>query len=386
MIGRLTLGALTAVLAGLGLGVVGTLLPRVPVLGLANGFVPPVMTWVVLAALCCALLAGIVRWRSRYARVLIATAVAVAVGGTVVIARMVSAVEDAGVDVDLLDTLRVWSDDVATPDAQETYSTYDGEPLGVSVYRPRASAGAAPVLVYIHGGGWVAGNRDARSADLRWFADRGWLTISVDYALSSADRHLWNVVQGQIACALTWVAGNAASYGGDPARLSLSGDSAGGNLAINTAYLRARGELQSSCGGAVPAVTAVAVAYPAVDPVDFYANPDVLLGDTARAMVGAYTGGSPTEFPDRYAAIASGTHLGPRAPPTLIVVGDVDHLVPVEATRDFADAARALGVDTRIVSVPYADHVFDVRTGSIGQQAYRQLTANWLRDHGQAPS
>jgi acetyl esterase len=386
LIRRLALGVLTAVLAALGLGVVGTFLPGVPLLGLATGFVPPVMTPVVVVAMACALVAALTGWRGRYARALMAVGLAVAVGGTVVIAGQVVAVERAGGDVDLLDTLRVFSDDVDTPDAQETYSTYDGAPLDVSVYRPQSSAGEAPVLVFIHGGGWVAGDRDARSADMRWFADRGWLTISVDYALSSADRHLWDVVPEQVGCALTWVAGHAASYGGDPTRLSLSGDSAGGNLAINTAYLRARGELRSSCGGLIPAISAVAVVYPAVDPVDFYRNPDGVLGDTSRDMIGAYTGGTPSEYPDRYAAVASGSHLSPQAPPTLIVVGDVDHLVPVDATHRFADAARAQGVDVELVSVPYADHVFDVRTGSIGQQAYRQLTAQWLRDHGQGPS
>ena len=40
---------------------------------------------------------------------------------------------------------------------------------------------------------------------------------------------------------------------------------------------------------------------------------------------------------------------------------------------------------SKLVTVPYADHVFDARPGSIGQQAYRQLTAKWLRSHGQAP-
>jgi acetyl esterase/lipase len=46
--------------------------------------------------------------------------------------------------------------------------------------------------------------------------------------------------------------------------------------------------------------------------------------------------------------------------------------------------ARA-GVDVEVVAVPCADHAFDGRSGSIGQQAYRQLTAKWLRDHGRAP-
>jgi acetyl esterase/lipase len=99
-------------------------------------------------------------------------------------------------------------------------------------------------------------------------------------------------------------------------------------------------------------------------------------------MVGSYTGGSPQQFPDRYAAIASGTHISATAPPTLVIVGEADHLVPVDGTRRFVAQARAAGVDVELVTVPYADHVFDGRRGSIGEQAYRQLTAGWLRDHG----
>ncbi|MDT5001241.1 MAG: acetyl esterase, partial [Mycobacterium sp.] len=74
-----------------------------------------------------------------------------------------------------------------------------------------------------------------------------------------------------------------------------------------------------------------------------------------------------------------------KAPPTLILMGAADHLVPTEGTYRFTDQARAAGVDVELVAVPYADHVFDERTGSVGQQAYRQLTAKWLREHGQAP-
>jgi hypothetical protein len=45
----------------------------------------------------------------------------------------------------------------------------------------------------------------------------------------------------------------------------------------------------------------------------------------------------------------------------------------------------SVGVDVDLVTVPYADHVYDGRRGSIGAQAYRQLTARWLRDHGLSP-
>jgi acetyl esterase len=317
------------------LGVAGTFLHGVPYVGVAAGFVPPVMSWVIIAALAGGALALSLlrRHRGPLAAVLVVVAVLTVVGGSVVSVRMTTAVESAGADIDLAKTLDVVSERSATPDADATYTTFDGEPLRLSIYRPRATVTPAPVLVFVHGGGFVAGDRDAHGTDLRWFAEGGWLVVSVDYALSSPDRHLWDVVQPQLGCALTWVTANAHRYGGDPARLSLSGDSAGGNLAINTTY----------------------------------------------------TGGSPVEFPQRYAAITSATHVGATAPPTLILFGAADHLVPTAGTYRFADLALAAGVDVELVAVPYADHVFDARPGSVGQQGYRQLTAKWLRDHGQAP-
>ncbi|MDT4998818.1 MAG: hypothetical protein QOK12_923, partial [Mycobacterium sp.] len=170
-----------------------------------------------------------------------------------------------------------------------SYATFGGEPLRLSIYRPK-DADSAPVLVFIHGGGFVAGSRDVHGPDFRWFADRGWLTISIDYPLSSADQHLWDVVQGQIGCALAWVTTNAPMYGGDPTRVSLSGDSAGGNLAINTAYMAANGTLASSCGGPRPVISAVSALYPVVDVAGFYDNADLALGAVSRDMAGAYTG------------------------------------------------------------------------------------------------
>jgi len=384
-------GLATALVVGPALGVAATFLHDAPYAGLASAFVTPVMSWVIVVALCGGALAGYLwfRRRGRLCATLVVLAVLTIVGGSVVTTRMVATVEDAGADIDLVDTFDVWSKQTAAPDAEASYAVFkgeagDGEPLQLSIYRP-PDADSAPVLVFIHGGGFVAGSRDVHGLDFRWFADRGWLTISIDYPLSSADQHLWDVVDQQIGCALGWVTANATKYGGDPTRLSLSGDSAGGNLAINTAYMAASGTLASSCGGPRPVISAVSVLYPVVDVAGFYDNADLALGAVSRDMAGAYTGGSPQEFPQRYSAVASATHISPKAPPTLILMGAADHLVPTEGTYRFADQARAAGVDVELVAVPYADHVFDGRTGSVGQQAYRQLTAKWLRDHGQAP-
>jgi|RhiMetStandDraft_4_1073278.scaffolds.fasta_scaffold32625_2 acetyl esterase/lipase len=371
------------------LGVLGTYLYGVPYVGLTTAYVPQFVVWLLLASLAGGGLA-LYRWwhrRDLYSMAVVMLAVVTVVGAGVITGRMTAAVDRAGADISLFDAFGVGVAKSAVPDADVVYSAFDGGPLSLSIFRPPGvtAASTAPVLVYIHGGGWVSGDRNAHSADLRWFADQGWLTITVDYPLSDGQRHLWNLTQNHIGCALAWVAVNAGKYGGDPNRLALSGDSAGGNLAINAAYLAAGGALPSTCGGRVPVVRAVSVLYPVVDPAGFYANPDPALGGASRDMAGAYTGGSPQQFPDRYTAITSGSYLSRLSPPTLMIVGAADHLVPVAGAYRFAEVARAAGVDVKLVAVPYADHVFDGRPGSIGQQAYRQLTAQWLRAHGLAP-
>ncbi|MEO3759619.1 hypothetical protein ABGB19_15190 [Mycobacterium sp. B14F4] len=116
---------------------------------------------------------------------------------------------------------------------------------------------------------------------------------------------------------------------------------------INTAYLDATGTLRSSCGGRPPTVAAVSTMYPAMDPAGLWHNDDPVVGGQARATVGAYTGGSPEQFPKRYEQIASATHISAAAPPTLIVAPRSDHLVPVGGTYRFVERARAAGNPTR---------------------------------------
>ena len=348
--------------------VLGTLLHRVPWLGLATTIGSAYPVWIVLAAVAAAVLSWF-SWPSWKRTALLAVALLTVAGGAVITGRMAAALGD----VSVVRALGIGAARSATPDDEPVYLGS----LRLSVYRPAATT-PAPVLVYVHGGGWIGGSRADHSADLRWFADRGWLTVSVGYTLSSADRHLWDVTPGQIACALAWTARNAARYGGDPARLSVTGDSAGGNLAMNAAGPGAGGP----CAGPFPPVRAVAVTYPVVDAAAFHGNPDPVLGDDARAMAAAYTGGTPAEFPERYASLDPTRHLTAATPPTLLIVGEGDHLVPPEGAYRYAAQARASGAAVRLVRVPYAEHAFDAPAGSLGQQGYRTLTAAWLRDHG----
>lgn len=111
-----------------------------------------------------------------------------------------------------------------------------------------------PVIVYIHGGGFMAGTFTETAADLRWFADQRWLVFSTEYRLFGPEHPTWDRAPEDVACALVWIAKNATRFGGVVSRLALMGDSAGGNLAVNLGYAAAEGRAQH-CGGVPPVLT-----------------------------------------------------------------------------------------------------------------------------------
>jgi acetyl esterase len=113
-------------------------------------------------------------------------------------------------------------------------------PIGLRCYRPESPAKLLPILVYLHGGGWVLGDLDSHDSVCRALANRsGHLVISVDYRL--APEHPFPAGLEDAYAAVCWIADNARQLGGDAARLAVGGDSAGGNLSA-VICLRARDE------------------------------------------------------------------------------------------------------------------------------------------------
>lgn len=128
-------------------------------------------------------------------------------------------------------------------------------PLALRIYRPDGRAGQA-VTVFFHGGGFAICSPDTHDGMCRQICHRsGTIVVSVDYRL--APEHPFPAAPDDCLAALRWVAAHAASFGGDPARLAVAGDSAGGNLAAVTA-LRAR-------DGGGPPVKAQLLIYPVTD-------------------------------------------------------------------------------------------------------------------------
>lgn len=106
--------------------------------------------------------------------------------------------------------------------------------------RPSVALGAgAPLLVFMHGGGWIYGSLDSHDAPCRLLAERsGVRVLSVDYRLAPEDP--FPAAYDDSLAAYGWVVEHAAELGADPTRLAVGGDSAGGNLAAGVAFAAAR--------------------------------------------------------------------------------------------------------------------------------------------------
>lgn len=109
-----------------------------------------------------------------------------------------------------------------------------GGNIHVRIYTPQGKTGPLPVIVYYHGGGFVIANIDVYDASAKTLAHQvGAIVVSVAYRL--APEHKFPTAHNDAFAAYQWVVSNAAAIKGDPKRIAVAGESAGGNLAVNTA-------------------------------------------------------------------------------------------------------------------------------------------------------
>jgi len=240
-------------------------------------------------------------------------------------------------------------------DEQATSRT--GQPIRVRIYRPKTNgAGALPVLVYYHGGGWVIGNIETIDRSMRLLADVAKVIVaSVDYRL--APEHPYPASWNDAEDAFDWTVANAARLGGDTRRICVGGDSAGGNMSVVvTSRTRKAGKPSPACQ---------LLYYAAVDnrPVPEMRKDYV----SARLFWQGFGLDVPfTEYVHR--AVFPGMNLSQpeispifaddiaRMPPTLVAAAGFDPLR--DSDRAYAAALKKAGVETVYLEYPSLRHGF----------------------------
>jgi acetyl esterase/lipase len=128
-----------------------------------------------------------------------------------------------------------------------TYLTANNWEAKLDVYQVRDATTPNPTLVYFHGGGWVAGSKEASSLTFLPFLSMGWNVVNVEYRLAKIS--LAPAAVQDALCALRWVHRNGKEYNVDTNRLVVMGNSAGGHLALTTGMSPASESLDSLCPG-----------------------------------------------------------------------------------------------------------------------------------------
>jgi len=127
--------------------------------------------------------------------------------------------------------------------AEKTYRKIDGISLKLDVYVPSKRLGEPPwvkqtedkkpTLVYFHGGGWRGGEKESRALEILPYVDKGWVVVTANYRLLK-QTSLPEII-GDCKTALNWVYNNADHFKIDTTKIIVSGNSAGGHLALMTA-------------------------------------------------------------------------------------------------------------------------------------------------------
>jgi acetyl esterase/lipase len=218
------------------------------------------------------------------------------------------------------------------------YAKPNGHPLALDLYIPKGVAKPMPVVLWVHGGGWMEGNKD-----IPWIlplAPLGFAVASIDYRL--VPYALWPAQIYDCKAAVRWLRSHASDYGIDPNRIGAVGASAGGQLVALLGLTANNPELEGNEG-----VTGVSSAVQAV--CDFFGPTNFTdLGReyslSSTNFVAGLLGGPIVKNWDEARRASPVNYVSAQACPFFVAHGDRDRIVPIEQSQELVAALKKAGV------------------------------------------
>lgn len=239
------------------------------------------------------------------------------------------------------------------------YGKVGERPLLLDLYKPRQPTGREPQnqkvpgLIFIHGGGWKSGGREDYRVYTTWFAQQGYVAASIGYRLSN--EALFPAAVEDAKCAVRWMRAAADSLGVDADKIVVLGGSAGGHLAMMVGYSSDDQTLEGT-GGHAGVSSRVAAVVDIYGPFDFE-TPEGKAADVVKDFLGKR---SYEEAPELWKRLSPATYLHAGAPPTLIIHGSLDEIVPITQAETLARRLQELQIPFRFLRVEGWPHTMDV--------------------------
>jgi acetyl esterase/lipase len=257
-----------------------------------------------------------------------------------------------------------------------TYAERESGTMQLDLYLPDSEN--PPLVVYVHGGGWIAATRSNIPEPERYAAEWDCAIASVSYRLQEAPdgaavEEMYDpdnpTPRGDfpdhfvdVKAAIRWLRAHAEKYGYDAERIAAWGSSAGGHLALLAGVVDDVTDLGDAYADEVEKTVAPDESGAVQAVVSWYGATDfgVVADESGEGdgLIPLLLGGPQSEHPDRWAQASPVTHVTPESPPTLLMHGRRDEVVDVEHSRRFFDALDDAGVNAVFYELRDLNHVW----------------------------
>ncbi len=228
------------------------------------------------------------------------------------------------------------------------YAEHDGTALSMDIFVPKGTVKPTTTLVFIHGGGWSGGKKEDYLYYNLKFAELGYVSASVQYRLSPANR--FPAAVQDVNSAIAWLRKNADTYHIDVNNIAAIGGSAGGHLALMAGY--AQDPELASLEGGDSSVQAIG---------NFYGVVDCTVPVAQEAyQVNDFIGESYEDAANKYEQASPIHHLDKTDPPTLTFHGTIDELVPIAQADVLHAKLDELGIANYYDRIEGWPHSMDV--------------------------
>ncbi|MGE0607309.1 MAG: alpha/beta fold hydrolase [Pirellulales bacterium] len=252
-----------------------------------------------------------------------------------------------------------------------TYVERDGKPLKLDLFQPQEMKQPLPLVVCIHGGGWQSGNKEAFAGFARYFAQNGFIAVSVQYRLAPAARYPAQIED--VRSAIRWLRANADKYQIIKEQVGVVGGSAGGHLALLAGLMDDPSDPPADDPHADESCKAQAI-------VNYFGPADFGKQDwppVVEKMLENLMGGDRTKLAKEFAAASPVSHIDAHDPPVLTFHGTADALVPYNQATGLHAALKEAGVQNELETLTGEGHGFSpgqwVRTLEMSQRFLTEI-------------
>jgi acetyl esterase/lipase len=252
----------------------------------------------------------------------------------------------------------------------------DGVELSINIAFPeKTSVKLRPVLLMIHGGGFISGDKSSKNKQIIKFSKRGFVSASAMYRLSP--KYRFPAAIDDIKLAVRFLKANAVKYHIDPERIIVSGSSAGSYLAVMVGVTGNSNnfsdyDLYSEFNSSVRAVTAQSA------PIGDFTQLKYAEQKTIKRLI-------PLNYTDKQAilsAMSPMTYLDIKDPPFFLSHGDKDPIIPVELSREFVSKLESINHEFEYHEVNGGTHSFSrsvPKQSKVVFSAYTNFLNKWSK-------